>query len=197
VRRIDGGLDAVAGSDGLLLSCSVDLRPEGLATVADFVVEAGRRVDFVFTHTDSFGERPSVAAETGAIEETATTWHDWSERCTYSGPYREAVVRSLITLRALTYKPTGAIVAAPTTSLPEQLGWIRNWDYRFCWLRDATFTLESLLAAGFDEEAAAWRTGWFVADRRPARARHDRGDRTRTAARWGRLPLYGNNGGGG
>jgi GH15 family glucan-1,4-alpha-glucosidase len=161
VRRVDGGLDAIAGSNGLLLTCNVDLRAEGFATVADFTVDAGARFDFVLTHYDSFRERPEVALDTAAIEETAAAWHAWSERCTYTGPFRDEVVRSLITLRALTYEPTGGIVAAPTTSLPERLGGVRNWDYRYCWLRDATFTLESLMAAGFNEVAAAWRN-WLV-----------------------------------
>jgi GH15 family glucan-1,4-alpha-glucosidase len=161
VRRVDGGLDAVAGSDGLILACAVDLRAEGLATVADFTVGAGEFVDFSMTHYPSFAQRPPARVDASEIETTTDHWRAWSSRCTYDGPYRDLVLRSLITLRALSYDPTGGIVAAPTTSLPEQLGGVRNWDYRYCWLRDATFTLEALIAVGFDDIARGWRD-WLL-----------------------------------
>jgi GH15 family glucan-1,4-alpha-glucosidase len=161
VRRVDGGLDAVAGSDGLLLAADVELRAAGLATVADFTVAAGEQVEFELTHYRSFEARPAPRAGDAAVEATARTWSAWSERFTYDGPHRDLVLRSLLTLRALTYEPTGGIVAAPTSSLPEQFGGVRNWDYRYCWLRDATFTLEALLAAGFEGEARAWRD-WLL-----------------------------------
>jgi GH15 family glucan-1,4-alpha-glucosidase len=161
VRRIDGGLDAIAGSDGLFLVSAVEVRPEGFKTVAEFSVEAGESAEFVLGYYRSFGARPTLRLEANVIDAAAAEWRAWSERCTYRGPYRDLVVRSLLTLRALTYEPTGGIVAAPTSSLPEELGGVRNWDYRYCWLRDATFTLEALLAAGYDEVARAWRE-WLL-----------------------------------
>jgi GH15 family glucan-1,4-alpha-glucosidase len=161
VRRVDGGLDAVGGSDGLLLATDVELRAEGLVTVADFRVGAGERVDFELTHYPSYVRRPKPRRDARAFETAAGAWRRWSDRCTYAGPHRDLVVRSLITLRALTYEPTGGIVAAPTSSLPEQLGGVRNWDYRYCWLRDATFTLEALLVAGYGGSAREWRD-WLV-----------------------------------
>src|SRR2546421_3636413 len=106
-------------------------------------------------------EAPSSPADPITFEDPRHWWEDWAGRCTYTGPWRDAVMRSLLTLKALTYAPTGGIVAAATTSLPEHLGGERNWDYRFCWLRDATFTLQSLLASGFDNEARAWRE-WLL-----------------------------------
>src|SRR5713101_5244974 len=125
---------------------------------ADFVVRAGERVPFTLTWQPSHlpGAAPVVNADE-CLEQTASFWTDWVSRCTYHGRYRDAVVRSLITIKALTYDPTGGIVAAPTTSLPEDLGGVRNWDYRYCWLRDATICLEALLRTGYHEEAAAWR----------------------------------------
>ena len=161
VRSVDGGLDAVAGSDGLLLASDVALRAEGMTTVADFLVTAGARVVFDLQHYPSYVERAAARTDAGVIEATDRAWQRWSGGCTYDGPYRELVLRSLVTLRALTYEPTGGIVAAPTTSLPEQLGGVRNWDYRYCWLRDATFTLEAFLAAGFTDSARAWRN-WLL-----------------------------------
>jgi GH15 family glucan-1,4-alpha-glucosidase len=129
--------------------------------VAEFEVSAGDVVDLGLTWTASHQNAPDPVDVGQALERTTAWWKDWSARCTYDGPYREAVVRSLITLKALIYSPTGGIVAAPTTSLPEQLGGVRNWDYRFCWIRDATFTLLSLLGAGYTEEAEAWRE-WLL-----------------------------------
>jgi GH15 family glucan-1,4-alpha-glucosidase len=129
--------------------------------VADFSVAAGERLVFELTHYASFAQRPAARTDAGALETTAQAWRAWSDRCTYTGPYRDLVLRSLVTLRALMYEPTGGIVAAPTSSLPEQLGGVRNWDYRYCWLRDATFTLEALAAAGLAGAAQDWRN-WLV-----------------------------------
>jgi GH15 family glucan-1,4-alpha-glucosidase len=163
VQRRDGGLEAIAGSDGLLLATDVELRSEGFVTSADFRIVAGGREVFELTHYPSFSVTPVARPDVAAVEQTAAHWRTWSERCTYAGPYRDLVLRSLITLGALTYEPTGGIVAAPTSSLPERIGGQRNWDYRYCWLRDATFTLEALLAAGFTEVAVAWRNWLFRA----------------------------------
>jgi len=160
-RMDDGSLRAVAGPDMLVLRTRMPLHGRNLTTVAEFSVAAGERLPFVLTHAPSYGALPEpVDAET-ALRETETFWHDWIGRCTYEGRWSDAVRRSLITLKALTYRPTGGIVAAPTTSLPEQLGGVRNWDYRYCWLRDATFTLQALMNAGYYEEADAWRD-WLL-----------------------------------
>jgi GH15 family glucan-1,4-alpha-glucosidase len=130
-------------------------------TVADFTVSKGERFPFTFVWYPSHDEPPPPLDAYYAIRLTDTYWKEWASRCTYEGPWREAVVRSLITLKALTYEPTGGIVAAATTSLPETLGGDRNWDYRYCWLRDATLTLESLMRGGYFEEAMAWRD-WLL-----------------------------------
>jgi GH15 family glucan-1,4-alpha-glucosidase len=161
VRNLDGVLWAVAGPDSLYLHTPVETRGEHLTTVAEFVVSPGDRVPFVLTWNPSHLPIMDPAQAERALVETETWWKDWSGRCTYTGPYREQVLRSLITLKALTYAPTGGIVAAPTTSLPEALGGVRNWDYRYCWLRDATFTLYSFMAAGYQDEARAWRD-WLL-----------------------------------
>ena len=157
VRAIEGGIEAVAGPEALRLWTPVETRGEELATVAEFSVGPGERVPFVLTWAPSHLPDPGHADAEQALAESETRWREWSDRCTVQGPYREVVQRSLITLKALTYQPTGAIVAAATTSLPEQIGGVRNWDYRICWLRDATFTLYSLMSAGYSEEARAWR----------------------------------------
>jgi len=161
VRRDPEGLTAIAGPDAAYLRTPVPLRGEGLSTLAEFTVRAGERVPFVLTWQESHLGRPEPIDPERALRDTEAFWASWSARSTAAGPYREAVQRSLITLKALTYAPTGGIVAAATTSLPESLGGPRNWDYRFCWLRDATLTLQSLLAAGYREEAAAWRE-WLL-----------------------------------
>lgn len=161
VQKIDGGISAIGGPDRLLLITPVPLHGEGFSTVADFVVSAGQRESFNLIWHPSHEEMPAPIDPWWAILGTEQWWREWSERCTYRGEWREAVIRSLITLKALTYAPTGGIVAAPTTSLPEQLGGVRNWDYRYCWLRDATFTLFSLMNTGYLEEARAWRT-WLM-----------------------------------
>jgi GH15 family glucan-1,4-alpha-glucosidase len=162
VRSLDGTLVAVAGPDAVSLRAPVDLQGEGLTTVAEFSVGAGDKVPFVLTWFPSHqAELPAALDAEQALEETAAYWREWCSHCTYEGEYREAVMRSLIVLKALTYEPTGGIVAAATTSLPERVGGVRNWDYRFCWLRDATFTLASLVSAGYIEEARAWRA-WLL-----------------------------------
>jgi GH15 family glucan-1,4-alpha-glucosidase len=154
-------LRAVAGPDMLTLRTSVALHGEDARTVGTFEVAAGEEVAFVLTHCASHVAPPPPIDATAALESTEAYWRSWSNRCQIQGPWREAVVRSLITLKALIYTPTGGIVAAPTTSLPEKLRGPRNWDYRFCWLRDATLTLLVLMDAGYFEEAKAWRA-WLV-----------------------------------
>jgi GH15 family glucan-1,4-alpha-glucosidase len=161
VRRDKRGIRAVAGPDAAYLSTRAPVRGQDMRTVSDFTVRAGERVPFVLTWTPSHLPRPRPVNPESALEDTDAYWSEWSGRSQAAGPYRDAVQRSLITLKALTYAPTGGIVAAPTTSLPEQIGGPRNWDYRYCWLRDATLTLQSLLAAGYTEEAKAWRE-WLL-----------------------------------
>jgi GH15 family glucan-1,4-alpha-glucosidase len=162
VRRLpDGRRGAIAGPDGVVLEAGVQTRGEGLATVADFSVRPGQRVPFVLSWHPSHAAPPEPINALAAIAETEAWWLEWSSRCTYRGPWREAVLSSLVTLKSLTYAPTGGIVAAATTSLPEQPGGVRNWDYRYCWLRDATYTLYSLNLAGYRAEAEAWRD-WLL-----------------------------------
>jgi GH15 family glucan-1,4-alpha-glucosidase len=158
VRRVDQAIWAVAGPDSVWLKTPVKMVGRDLAHQAEFVVRAGERVPFVLTWQPSHrkGGVPDVNADE-CLKQTAGFWADWVSRCSYHGKYRDAVVRSLITIKALTYQPTGGIVAAPTTSLPEDLGGVRNWDYRYCWLRDSTIVLEALLRTGYVDEAAAWR----------------------------------------
>lgn len=161
VQRIPGGISAVGGPDTLRLRTPAPLHGEDFRTVASFVVAEGERVPFDLTWFPSH-ERPGREIDPeDALRTTEAWWTAWAGRCTVEGPWRDAVMRSLITLKALTYHPTGAIVAAPTTSLPEKIGGVRNWDYRYCWLRDATFTLQALLNAGYTQEASAWRD-WLV-----------------------------------
>jgi GH15 family glucan-1,4-alpha-glucosidase len=157
VRRRDGRICAVAGPDSLWLDTPVTLTGRNMAHHASFRVAAGEHVPFVLTWRPSHEDEPERADPAAELGQTTRFWRDWAFRCTYEGPHREAVMRSLITLKALTYAPTGGIVAAATTSLPEDIGGVRNWDYRYCWLRDATITLEALLRTGYTEEAAAWR----------------------------------------
>ena len=161
VRRTEHGIRAIGGPDALELSSRVELRGEQLTTVADFTVAAGQRVPFVLVWHPSHRPAPPPIDPEAALCQTEHWWQAWSQRCTYKGPWREAVMRSLITLKALTYAPTGGIVAAPTTSLPERLGGVRNWDYRYCWVRDATFTLYALMSGGYIDEARAWRD-WLL-----------------------------------
>jgi len=161
VRRSSGKLVATAGPDALELHTPVEAKGVDMTTHARFTVRAGERVPFALGHRASHEAQRTPVAADAALSTTEAWWRDWSGRCTYAGPWREPVVRSLVTLKALTYSPTGGIVAAPTTSLPEQHGGVRNWDYRYCWLRDATFTLYALLYAGYREEARAWRE-WLL-----------------------------------
>jgi GH15 family glucan-1,4-alpha-glucosidase len=161
VRRTEHGISAIAGPDALQLYTDVELRGERLTTVADFSVSEGQRIPFVLTWYPSHLTPPPPIDAEAALAQTERWWRQWSKRCTYTGPWREPVMRSLITLKALTYAPTGGIVASPTTSLPEQPGGVRNWDYRYCWVRDATFTLYALLSGGYTDEARAWRD-WLL-----------------------------------
>ena len=161
VRHTEGMLAAIAGPDSVWLASDVSHHGRHFASQADFTVEAGERCSFVLTWNPSYVPRPHPVDPMLALEETERFWRDWAEQCTYDGPYRDAVLRSLMTLKAMTYAPTGGIVAAATTSLPEQLGGVRNWDYRFCWLRDATFTLQALVKTGYTDEACAWRE-WLL-----------------------------------
>ena len=161
VRRTPDGLRAVGGASTFYLRTPVALRGEDFHTLADFTVAAGQRVPFTLAWYSSCGPEPAAVEAEAAIEATARWWSAWSERCTYEGEWREAVVRSLITLKALTYAPSGGLVASATTSLPERLGGVRNWDYRYCWLRDATFALYALMTGGYVDEARAWR-GWLL-----------------------------------
>src|SRR3954468_3852931 len=157
----DGRIHAVAGPDAIVLECGVPTHGAGKATVADFVVEAGQKIHFCLAYHASHAEPPKLASCERAIKETARWWRKWAKQCTYDGNWKPEVMRSLITLKALTYAPTGGIVAAPTTSLPEWPGSVRNWDYRYCWLRDASLTLYAMMRAGYTDEATAWRE-WLL-----------------------------------
>ena len=156
-----GRLDAVGGPDALTLVTPVEFHGENLSTAAEFAVSEGDRVPFVLTWHPAHRPAPKEVDAEEALEETEKWWRQWTDANTYEGEWQDAVDRSLITLKALTYAPTGGIVAAPTTSLPEEIGGVRNWDYRFVWLRDATFTLQTLLLAGHRREAIAWRD-WLL-----------------------------------
>jgi GH15 family glucan-1,4-alpha-glucosidase len=160
-RHEDRTLCAVSGPDMVVLRTPVSLRGEGRKTVGEFTVSAGDMVPFVLTYGASHLEHPARIDPMAALADTETFWRDWSSQFQGADEWSEPVLRSLITLKALTYRPTGGIVAAATTSLPEQLGGPRNWDYRFCWIRDATFTLLALMNAGYYEEAKSWRA-WLV-----------------------------------
>ncbi len=159
-RKGGNGFVAVAGPELAVLRTPVALHGRDLRTVSEFTVREGDRVPFVLTHGPSHLPPPISVDADDALYATEEYWANWSGRCTYDGPWAEVVQRSLLTLKCLTYAPTGGIVAAPTTSLPESLGGVRNWDYRFCWLRDATITLFAFMAAGYTEEAGAW-AGWL------------------------------------
>jgi len=161
VRKTPGGLSAVAGPDSMYLQTPVSLHGEELRTVGEFSVAEGHEIPFSLCWRPSNHRPRKFASAAEDLKATDDWWRKWSERCTYRGPWREQVIRSLITLKALTYAQTGGVVAAPTTSLPECLGGNRNWDYRYCWLRDATFTLCAMIAGGYQEEAAAWRD-WLL-----------------------------------
>ena len=161
LQRVSDDLLAVSGPDALRLSTPVDVADNGGCAAAEFVISEGQRIPFVLTWFPSHQSDPVHLDPEYVVSDSERWWRAWVGRCTYEGEWREAVIRSLITLKALTYAPTGGMVAAPTTSLPEELGGSRNWDYRFCWLRDAAFTFNALHDAGFSEEALAWRD-WLL-----------------------------------
>jgi GH15 family glucan-1,4-alpha-glucosidase len=161
VRKCGNGLQAIAGPNALVLRAPVETRGENMTTVAEFEVKEGEKVPFVLTWFASHEKPPRPVHAIHALRETEKFWTDWAQHCDHDGQWREAVVRSLVTLKGLTYAPTGGIVAAATTSLPEQIGGVRNWDYRFCWLRDATFTLFAFLRSGYLDEARSWRE-WLL-----------------------------------
>ncbi|MDH6216043.1 glycoside hydrolase family 15 protein [Streptomyces pseudovenezuelae] len=163
VRKVHGHRVAIAGPDSAWLRSQPPVQTwgEDFSTLSEFTVEAGEKVAFVLTWHPSHERRPKLIDPYESLRVSLADWQAWADRCRYDGPHRDAVLRSLITLKALTYAPTGGIVAAPTTSLPEELGGVRNWDYRFCWLRDSTLTLGALLSAGYQEEAEAWRK-WLL-----------------------------------
>jgi GH15 family glucan-1,4-alpha-glucosidase len=160
-RMDDGSLRAIAGPNMAVLRTSAPIRGEDLKTVSEFTVHEGETVPFVLTYGASHLSLPEPIDPEASLQKTEAFWREWTGRCTYRGPWAEVVERSLITLKALTYWPTGGILAAPTTSLPEKTGGKRNWDYRFCWLRDATFTLLVLMNAGYLDEASDWQT-WLL-----------------------------------
>ncbi|MGH9639627.1 MAG: glycoside hydrolase family 15 protein, partial [Bryobacteraceae bacterium] len=160
-RLEDGRLQAVAGSDRLTLATPVPIRGEDQRTRADFEVSEGDEIPFVLTWNNSYSPVPKQPEAAQSIENVAHAWEKWAAQHIPDGPYSDAVLRSLITLKALTHRDTGGIIAAATTSLPEEIGGVRNWDYRFCWLRDSTFTLYALLEAGFTQEAHEWRD-WLL-----------------------------------
>lgn len=160
-NRDGSGLLAICGPDMTVLRTPVETRGEDMTTVADFWVSEGETVPFVLTYGPSHLPIPKPINPAQALQDTEEFWTEWCSHCTYEGDHRGLVMRSLITLKALTYAPTGGIVAAPTTSLPEKLGGARNWDYRFCWLRDATFTLLALMNSGYTAEASAWHN-WLL-----------------------------------
>ncbi|MFD5116764.1 MULTISPECIES: glycoside hydrolase family 15 protein [unclassified Streptomyces] len=163
VRRSDGHRVAVAGPDSVWLRSEPEVKTWGqhFSTRSSFTVGEGEKVAFVLTWHPSHEPRPPLVDPYESLRHSLEDWESWAEHCQYKGPHRAAVMRSLITLKALTYGPTGGIVAAPTTSLPEDLGGVRNWDYRYCWLRDSTLVLGALLSVGYQDEAAAWRD-WLL-----------------------------------
>ncbi len=161
VRNFDGTLVAIAGPDGVTLQAPVPLEGVGMTTQASFTVTEGDRIPFVLTWFPSHLDLPEPVEAERALDDTTSYWEEWASRCTHSGDWHDEIHRSVLTLKALTYAPTGGVVAAPTTSLPEAIGGVRNWDYRYCWLRDATLTLLALLRSGYTEEARAWRD-WLL-----------------------------------
>jgi len=161
VRRCDDVLLMTAGPDTLELRSSVRVRGVDLKTLAEFTVEKGQCEWFSLNYRPSHLDTLPKVDTSRELKRTESRWHRWSRRCKVRGPWQKAVIRSLITLKALQYRPSGGIIAAPTTSLPERPGGVRNWDYRYCWLRDATFTLNALLLAGYIKEATAWRE-WLL-----------------------------------
>ncbi len=160
-RLPEGGLSAVAGPEMVVLRTPAPLHGEDLKTVGEFTLAEGETVPFVLSYGPSHLPPPRPIDPERALHETETFWHRWSDRCASAGPWTDIVKRSLVVLKGLTYAPTGGIVAAPTTSLPESIGGVRNWDYRYCWLRDATLTLLALMHAGYYNEARSWRD-WLL-----------------------------------
>jgi GH15 family glucan-1,4-alpha-glucosidase len=160
-RLEEGGIQAIAGPDTIRLRTKVPLHGDNHSTAADFTVSEGEEVPFMLSWRESYAHGKPAGDPMKFLRKTESSWRKWSKGCNCEGPWGEAMLRSLLTLRALTYAPTGGIVAAPTTSLPERLGGVRNWDYRLCWIRDATFTLYALMAAGYKDEARAWRE-WLL-----------------------------------
>jgi len=161
VRRTESGLAAIAGPDAVWLRTPVALEGHERRTHARFEVGAGDQVPFLLTHTASHLSRPEPIDAVAALAETESFWQEWTDQVDHSGPWDEAVRRSVVILKGLTFRPTGGVVAAATTSLPEEIGGVRNWDYRYCWLRDAAFTLQALLGTGYVQEANAWRE-WLL-----------------------------------
>jgi len=161
VRKAHDGLEAIAGPNGLILRTPVETRGEDLKTVANFTVKEGERIPFVLTWFQSHKRPPRAITPDHALRDTEKFWADWTKHFRWWGEWKDAVLRSAITLKGLTYAPTGGIVAAATTSLPEEIGGVRNWDYRFCWLRDASFTLFAMMQVGYREEAQSWRE-WLL-----------------------------------
>jgi GH15 family glucan-1,4-alpha-glucosidase len=161
VRRVERGIRATAGPDTIYCRSDVDLHGKDFTTISEFTVSEGQEVSFTLSYSQTHSSTPEERDWKISLAETEAWWKEWAGRCSYQGEYRNAVIRSLLTLKALTYSPTGGIVAAPTTSLPERFGGVRNWDYRYCWIRDATFTLYALIGGGYREEAKAW-SEWLV-----------------------------------
>ncbi|HEX5472354.1 MAG TPA: glycoside hydrolase family 15 protein [Lacipirellulaceae bacterium] len=161
VRRSKNGIRAIAGPDTLMLDTPVELHGKSFTTVAEFTVSAGEEIPFVLTWYASHESPPHRRDAKEAIKRTESWWKEWASHCNYEGSWRDAVMRSLITLKALTFAPTGGMVASPTTSLPEKIGGVRNWDYRFCWIRDSTFTFYSLVTSGYQKEAEDFRN-WLL-----------------------------------
>lgn len=161
VRKAHGGLEAIAGPNGLILRAPVETRGEDLKTVAEFTIKKGDRVPFVLSWFQSHKSPPRAITADHALRDTEEYWADWTKNFRWEGDWRDAVLRSVITLKGLTYAPTGGIVAAATTSLPEKIGGVRNWDYRYCWLRDASFTLFAMMQVGYRDEAQSWRE-WLL-----------------------------------
>jgi GH15 family glucan-1,4-alpha-glucosidase len=161
VTHIDNGVRAIAGPNLAVLHTNVPVHGENLKTVAEFNVSQGERVGFTLTYGTSYSPDPEPIDAEQALKDTENFWEPWAAQLKYEGKYRDAVERSLITLKAMTFRPTGGVVAAVTTSLPESIGGVRNWDYRYCWLRDTTFTLLALTNGGYFDEAEAWQN-WLL-----------------------------------
>jgi GH15 family glucan-1,4-alpha-glucosidase len=161
VRRVDESTVAIAGPDGLCLRTPVETHGEGLKTVSEFTISPGERIPFVLTWFPSHQSLPAEIDPERALGDAEEYWLEWAGTCQHDGDYHEEIHQSLLVLKALTFEPTGGIVAAPTTSLPEAIGGVRNWDYRYCWLRDATLTLLAMLRSGYRQEAVMWRQ-WLL-----------------------------------